>query len=231
MIRIENVTKFRGTLKVLNNVSLTVHVGEVTVLVGPSGGGKSTLLRSINGLETFDSGTIHAFGQTLSGTGLRPHPSAVLQALRRKVGMVFQQFHLFPHMTALDNVASGARFALGLPKLQAEAEARELLRRVGLADKAGNRPAELSGGQQQRVAIARTLAVKPSAILFDEPTSALDPVMAKEVLAVMRDLAKQGLTMIVVTHDMDLAKQATVAHMMVAGEVTQSGLPADILNL
>jgi ABC-type polar amino acid transport system ATPase subunit len=136
--------------------------------------------------------------------------------------MVFQQFHLFPHLTALENVMSGPRFALGRPVAEAEVTARILLERVGLKDKAGLKPAKLSGGQQQRVAIARTLAVQPSAILFDEPTSALDPAMAAEVLAVMRDLAKDGQTMIVVTHDMDLANQATVVHRMVAGRIVES---------
>ena len=143
--------------------------------------------------------------------------------------MVFQQFHLFPHLTALGNVMAGPVHALGVPKAEAEATARELLARVGLAEKVNHTPAQLSGGQQQRVAIARALAVRPRAILFDEPTSALDPAMAREVVAVIRDLATQGLTMVVVTHDMDLARAATVAHLMQAGRVVASGPPADVL--
>ena len=229
MIRVTSLTKSHGATAILRGVSLTVNDGEVTVLVGPSGGGKSTLLRCINGLETFDTGGVTAFGHTLRGTAGRPHPTAALLGLRRAVGMVFQQFHLFPHLTALGNVAAGPVHALGWPRDRAEAAARELLARVGLADKLHHTPAQLSGGQQQRVAIARTLAVSPKAILFDEPTSALDPAMAREVVAVIRDLATQGQTMVVVTHDMDLAREATVAHKMVAGRVVQSGPPGDVL--
>ncbi len=229
MIRVTDLVKSHGTTPILRGVGLTVNVGEVTVLVGPSGGGKSTLLRCINGLETIDAGTVTAFGHTLHGTRGQPHPTAALLGLRRAVGMVFQQFHLFPHMSALGNVMAGQVHALGVPKAQAEATARELLARVGLADKANHTPAQLSGGQQQRVAIARTLAVSPRAILFDEPTSALDPVMAREVLAVIRDLAARGQTMVVVTHDMDLAREATVAHKMVAGRIVSSGRPSDVL--
>jgi len=229
VIELTRLSKSHGPTQILREVSLTVHVGEVTVLVGPSGGGKSTLLRCINGLETFDAGTVTAFGHTLSGTAGRPHPTAALLGLRRAVGMVFQQFHLFPHLTALANVMAGPVHALGVPKAQAEVTARDLLARVGLGDKVFHTPAQLSGGQQQRVAIARTLAVSPRAILFDEPTSALDPAMAREVVAVIRDLARQGQTMVVVTHDMDLAREATVAHKMVAGRVARSGPPAEVL--
>ncbi len=227
MIRVSNLVKTFGQKRILDGVSLEVRTGEVTVLVGPSGGGKSTLLRCINGLESFQEGEVAVGDVTLAGG--KPHPERELVALRRKVGMVFQQFHLFPHMTAIENVLSGPRFALGQSRAVAEPRARELLARVGLADFADARPATLSGGQQQRVAIARSLAVNPTAILFDEPTSALDPAMAGEVLAVMRDLAASGQTMIVVTHDMDLAKQATTAHRMVAGKIVQSGSPAEVL--
>ena len=216
MIHIHNLTKTIGAATILNGVSLTVQKGEVTALVGPSGGGKSTLLRCINGLETFDSGRVEAFGSTI-GPGV--NPSATLQKLRQNVGMVFQQFHLFPHMTALENVMSGPLYSLNQTRPHAEATARKLLDRVGLTEKADARPANLSGGQQQRVAIARTLAVNPLAILFDEPTSALDPAMVGEVVAVMKDLAKDGQTMIVVTHDMDLAREATVVHRMVLGKI------------
>ncbi len=228
MIRVTNLVKKFGDSCILDGVSLEVRQGEVTVLVGPSGGGKSTLLRCINGLESFDAGEIAVGDATLSGG--KPHPQRELVALRRKVGMVFQQFHLFPHMSALENVLSGPRFALGKSRAEAEPRARELLARVGLEKFADARPMTLSGGQQQRVAIARSLAVNPAAILFDEPTSALDPVMAGEVLAVMRDLAASGQTMIVVTHDMDLAKQATTAHRMEAGRIVRSGPPGEVLG-
>lgn len=227
VIGINELVKAFGPNRILDGVSLTVHDGEVTALVGPSGGGKSTLLRCINGFERFDAGMVTVGGVTLRG-GQKP-TEAELVALRRQVGMVFQQFHLFPHLTALDNVLSGPRYALGSSRDQAEPRAKELLARVGLADKLTARPASLSGGQQQRVAIARALAVNPSAILFDEPTSALDPKASAEVLAVMRDLARDGQTMIVVTHDMELARQATTVHRMEAGRVVRSGPPVDVL--
>ncbi len=229
MIQVTDVVKLFGPARVLAGVSLTVRPGEVTALVGPSGGGKSTLLRCMNGLETFDSGIIMAFGQTLVGNGGRPHPTRTLLTLRRQVGMVFQQFHLFPHLSVLDNVTAGPRLALGHSAQQARPKGMALLDRVGLADKADARPGQLSGGQQQRVAIARTLAVNPAAILFDEPTSALDPVMAAEVLAVFRDLAADGYTMVVVSHDFDLARQAHTVHRMAAGRVAASGPAASIL--
>ena len=228
MIHITNVVKEFDGQRVLDGVSLDVRQGEVTVLVGPSGGGKSTLLRCINGLETFTAGQI-AVGDLWLVGGV-PTPRPVLLELRRMVGMVFQQFHLFPHMTALENVMSGPRFALGDTVDECEPAARALLDRVGLKEKADARPGNLSGGQQQRVAIARALAVNPTAILFDEPTSALDPKMAGEVLAVMRDLARDGQTMIVVTHDMDLAREATTVHKMEAGTIVRSGPPGEVLK-
>jgi ABC-type polar amino acid transport system ATPase subunit len=218
MIAVRELVKRRGSTTILDHVSLTVNRGEVTALVGPSGGGKSTLLRCINGLETFESGSVEAFGNRLS-PGV--NPPRTLQALRRSVGMVFQQFHLFPHLSALENVMMGPVHALGVPAEKARETALALLDRVGLGNLAGSRPANLSGGQQQRVAIARTLAVHPQAILFDEPTSALDPALVGEVLAVMTDLAKDGQTMIVVTHDQDLASRATVIHRMVGGKIEQ----------
>ncbi len=227
MIQVSSVTKAFGPARVLDGVSLTVQVGEVTALVGPSGGGKSTLLRCLNGLERFDAGEVRVGGVTLHG-GRMPK-EADLVALRRRVGMVFQQFHLFPHLTALENVLSGPRHALGEKRESAEPRAVELLKRVGLGDKLYARPATLSGGQQQRVAIARALAVNPATILFDEPTSALDPQSSHEVLAVMCDLAAAGQTMIVVTHDMGFARQATTVHRMEAGRVVRSGQPADVL--
>jgi ABC-type polar amino acid transport system ATPase subunit len=228
VIRVSNLTKSFGPARILNGVSLDVRQGEVTALVGPSGGGKSTLLRCINGLEDFQAGEVSVGDVTLVGG--RPHPQAQLLALRRRVGMVFQQFHLFPHMTALENVLSGPRLALGQSREQAEPRAKQLLDRVGLGHKYDARPGSLSGGQQQRVAIARALAVSPAAILFDEPTSALDPAMASEVLAVMRDLARDGQTMVVVTHDMDFARQATTVHRMEAGRIVRSGPPAEVLG-
>jgi ABC-type polar amino acid transport system ATPase subunit len=228
VIRVTNIVKEFGPVRILDGVSLEVRQGEVTALVGPSGGGKSTLLRCINGLEDFQAGEVSVGELTL--TGGRPHPQAELVRLRRRVGMVFQQFNLFPHLTALQNVLSGPRYALGQSRAEAEPNARALLERVGLGHKLDARPANLSGGQQQRVAIARALAVNPSAILFDEPTSALDPQMAAEVLAVMRDLARDGQTMIVVTHDMEFARQAHTVHRMVAGRIERSGAPSEILG-
>lgn len=228
MIRVSNLTKSYGPARILDDVSLEVRQGEVTALVGPSGGGKSTLLRCINGLEYFQAGEVAVGDVTLVGG--RPHPKADLLRLRKRVGMVFQQFHLFPHMTALENVLSGPRYALGESRADAEPRAKALLERVGLGHKLDARPANLSGGQQQRVAIARALAVNPAAILFDEPTSALDPQMAGEVLAVMRDLARDGQTMIVVTHAMEFARQAHTVHRMVAGKIEKSGPPHEVLS-
>ncbi len=230
MIRVSQVVKYHGSTKILDAASLEAKPGELTVLIGPSGGGKSTLLRCINGLEAFHTGTIEVFGQVLEGNGGVKRTAAELVPVRRKVGMVFQQFNLFPHMTALQNVMCGPMHALGKPKAEAEATAKRLLQRVGLAERMDHKPANLSGGQQQRVAIARALAVEPAAILFDEPTSALDPQVVDEVLAVMRTLADEGQTMIVVTHDMDLAKRATVVHRMEAGRVAKSGPPTEFFT-
>jgi ABC-type polar amino acid transport system ATPase subunit len=227
VIRVTNLTKSFGPTRILDGVSLEVRKGEVTALVGPSGGGKSTLLRCINGLESFEAGEVAVGDVTLAGG--RPHPGGELVRLRRRVGMVFQQFHLFPHMTAVENVLAGPRFALGQRRNAAEPRARQLLERVGMGHRADARPANLSGGQQQRVAIARALAVGPEAILFDEPTSALDPQMSAEVLAVMRDLARDGQTMVVVTHDMDFARQAHTVHRMENGKIVASGPPGEVL--
>jgi ABC-type polar amino acid transport system ATPase subunit len=200
------------------------------VLLGPSGGGKSTFLRTINGLETFDQGRIQ-----VDDLELAPAPAAsreaVLQQIRRRVGMVFQQFNLFPHRTVLENVIEAPIHVLRKPRGKAMAEATELLRRVGLAEKLHARPATLSGGQQQRVAIARALAMEPEAILFDEPTSALDPRMTAEVIAVMADLAASGQTMIVVTHALGFARSvAHTVHVMHEGRVAESGPPEQIFE-
>ena len=225
MIQITNLVKFHGTQRVLDGATVTFRAGELTALVGPSGGGKSTLLRCINGLETFHEGEIQiGTDLKLTGTGGKPHDGRALLAIRKRVGMVFQQFNLFPHRTVLENVMAGPVHALGKSRAEAIELAKSLLARVGLSDKLDSRPGNLSGGQQQRVAIARALAVDPTVILFDEPTSALDPSMVGEVLAVMRDLANSGQTMIVVTHDMDLAKQATVVLTMRAGRVVSEDL-------
>lgn len=219
MITVTGLKKIRGGHLALDGISLTVTKGEVAAVVGPSGGGKSTLIRCLNGLETFDAGTIDVDGLRLSAA--RP-PTATLLALRRKVGMVFQQFHLFPHMTALENVMAGPRYALGKDRAASEAAARPLLDRVGLAAKADARPDQLSGGQQQRVAIARALAVKPAVMLFDEPTSALDPQMAADVMAVIADLARDGQTMVVVTHSPEFARQAHTVHTLDRGRLVSS---------
>jgi ABC-type polar amino acid transport system ATPase subunit len=223
MIAVTNLRKLRGTQAVLDGVSLTVRKGEVAAVVGPSGGGKSTLLRCLNGLENFQAGRVSMDGLTLVPDAKTPKET--LLGLRRKVGMVFQQFNLFPHMTALENVMSGPRYVLGRSRAEAERIARPLLEKVGLAPRANARPDRLSGGQQQRVAIARALAVNPAVILFDEPTSALDPQMAAEVMAVILDLAREGQTMVVVTHSPEFTKRAHTVHVLERGNLTYSGPP------
>ena len=200
IIELRHINKHFGSVQVLKDVSLTVHKGEVVVIIGPSGSGKSTLCRTINRLETIDSGEIVIDGAVL------PQEGKQLAALRSQIGMVFQSFNLFAHKRILDNVTVAPRDVLHTPKKQAEAEAMELLRRVGVGDQAHKVPAQLSGGQQQRVAIARALAMHPKAILFDEPTSALDPEMIGEVLDVMTELAREGMTMVIVTHEMTFAR-------------------------
>jgi ABC-type polar amino acid transport system ATPase subunit len=231
VIEVSNIVKRHGANTVLDGVSMTVARGEVAVLVGPSGGGKSTLLRCINGLEPFHGGEIAVGNARLHANDSQLTPGNSLLALRRCIGMVFQQFNLFPHLTVLENVMLGPRVALKESRETAEPFARQLLERVGLSDKLQARPEQLSGGQQQRVAIARTLAVRPEAILFDEPTSALDPRMAGEVLAVIADLAAQGQTMIVVTHAMGFARKVGhTMHVMHAGKVAESGPPGQIYD-
>jgi len=202
LVELRKVCKRFGTLEALVDVDLEVDHGEVVVVVGPSGSGKSTLCRTINRLETIDRGTILIDGQPLPEEG-RP-----LARLRADIGMVFQSFNLFPHKTVIDNVMLGPVKVRGISKAQARERATTLLERVGIADKAGRYPAELSGGQQQRAAIARALAMEPKLMLFDEPTSALDPEMIKEVLDVMLELAAEGTTMIVVSHEMGFARRA-----------------------
>jgi ABC-type polar amino acid transport system ATPase subunit len=227
MIEVESLTKHRAGLPVLDAVSLRGVDGGVTVLVGPSGGGKSTLLRCLNGLETFEGGGITIAGHRLA---VGPHSDVGLHELRRDVGMVFQQFNLFPHLSVLDNVMLAPRAVLKLPANEARSRALDLLNRVGLGSFAAARPATLSGGQQQRVAIARALAMRPRVMLFDEPTSALDPSMTSEVLDVIMDLAKAGQTMVVVTHDHGFAKRAaTWVVELVAGRVARQGRAEEIL--
>lgn len=220
LIVLDHVDKHFGALHVLQDVNLTIHRGEVVVVIGPSGSGKSTLCRTINRLETIDSGTITIDGKPLPAEGRE------LARLRADVGMVFQSFNLFAHKTVLENVTLGQVKAKGVKPAQARATAMELLERVGVANQAQKRPAQLSGGQQQRVAIARALAMKPQAMLFDEPTSALDPEMINEVLDVMVSLARDGMTMVVVTHEMGFARRA--AHRVVfmdAGQVVEEAEP------
>ncbi|WP_084129914.1 amino acid ABC transporter ATP-binding protein [Demequina sp. NBRC 110055] len=202
LVVLDHVNKHFGDLHVLNDINLTVDRGEVVIVIGPSGSGKSTLCRAINRLETIDEGTIAIDGVEL------PDEGKPLAQLRADVGMVFQSFNLFAHKTILENVTLGPIKVRGVPKAQARAEAMQLLERVGVANQADKLPAQLSGGQQQRVAIARSLAMKPKVMLFDEPTSALDPEMINEVLDVMTSLAKEGMTMIVVTHEMGFARKA-----------------------
>ena len=236
MVRIENVQKRFGDLEVLKGVSLTVRSGEVVCILGPSGSGKTTLLRCINFLEPYDEGRIYV-GDDLVGYRerngkLTPAPEKDVARVRAETAMVFQQFNLFPHMTALKNVAFGPVKVLGVSKDEAERRARELLARVGLAEKADSYPAQLSGGQQQRVAIALALAMQPKVVLFDEVTSALDPELVGEVLEVMKDLAdSHGVTMIVVTHEIMFAHEAADRVVfMDGGVVVEEGPPAEVLG-
>jgi len=225
MIEFKRVTKAFGALTILNAVDLQVEKGEVVVLIGPSGSGKSTLLRCINALEAINGGDL-----IVDGISVRSRRANV-RHIRQEAGMVFQQFNLFPQMTALQNVAFGARKVRGMKKVEAEALARDLLAKVGLGERGHHFPAELSGGQQQRVAIARALAVKPKLMLFDEPTSALDPELRHEVLRVMQSLAEEGMTMVVVTHEMSFARKVgTRLIFMEGGKITVDGDPAKLLN-
>jgi len=228
MIEVESLTKHRDGRPVLDAVSLRGAEAGVTVLVGPSGGGKSTLLRCLNGLETFEGGSVTIAGHRLAAG---PRTGVELDDLRRDVGMVFQQFHLFPHLSVLDNVMLAPRTVLKLQAEEARRRATELLDRVGLAPFMAARPATLSGGQQQRVAIARALAMQPRVMLFDEPTSALDPSMTDEVLEVIVDLARAGQTMVVVTHDHAFAKRAaTWVVELAAGRVVRQGTADELLG-
>ncbi|WP_276312792.1 amino acid ABC transporter ATP-binding protein [Bifidobacterium vespertilionis] len=225
LVELSHVEKHFGELHVLKDINLKVGKGEVLVIIGPSGSGKSTLCRTINRLESIDSGDIRIDGKPL------PQEGKELTKLRAEVGMVFQSFNLFAHKTILDNVTLAPRKVRKIPKAQAEKEAMELLARVGVDSQASKLPAQLSGGQQQRVAIARSLAMHPKVMLFDEPTSALDPEMINEVLDVMVDLAKEDMTMIVVTHEMGFARQvADRVVFMADGEILEQGTPDEFFS-
>ena len=235
LVSMQGVHKSFGANHVLRGIDLDVAPGEVVVILGPSGSGKSTLLRCINQLERIDRGAIAVAGEQagfrLQDGRLRPLPGRMVAQQRRRIGMVFQSFNLFPHMTVLANVTEAPVGVHGRKRAEAEAEARTLLARVGLAEKERAYPRQLSGGQQQRVAIARALAIHPQLLLFDEPTSALDPELVGEVLATMRDLAGQGLTMIVVTHEVGFARAAADRVVfMDAGLIVEQGRPGDVLS-
>ncbi len=224
-IRIVEACKNFGNLQALRNVSLTVKAGETVVVIGPSGSGKSTLLRSVNRLEVLTSGDVWIDDDHVTNR------NADIRRIREEVGMVFQDFNLFPHLSVLNNIALSPIKVKKTPRAKAVERAMELLERVGLADKRDALPGELSGGQKQRVAIARSLAMDPKVMLFDEPTSALDPEMVKEVLDVMLDLAKGGMTMMVVTHEMGFAKAAADRVVfMDQGEIIESGTPRELFS-
>ncbi|MFD4628925.1 amino acid ABC transporter ATP-binding protein [Streptomyces sp. NPDC058284] len=225
LIELRDVNKYYGELHVLKDIDLTVGKGEVVVVIGPSGSGKSTLCRTINRLETVQSGEIRLDGQPL------PDEGKALARLRTEVGMVFQSFNLFAHKTVLQNISLAQIKVRGRKKDEADRRSRELLERVGLSAHAEKYPAQLSGGQQQRVAIARALAMDPKALLFDEPTSALDPEMINEVLEVMQQLAREGMTMVVVTHEMGFARSAANRVVFMAdGRVVEDRTPEDFFT-
>ncbi|TDQ52097.1 amino acid ABC transporter ATP-binding protein [Actinorugispora endophytica] len=225
LVVLENVDKHFGELHVLRDINLSVNAGEVVVVIGPSGSGKSTLCRTINRLETIDTGRILLDGQPLPAEGRG------LAKLRSDVGMVFQSFNLFAHKTVLQNITLGPIKVLGQSKAEANARGMELLERVRIAEQADKYPAQLSGGQQQRVAIARALAMNPKVILFDEPTSALDPEMVQEVLDVMTDLAREGMTMVVVTHEMGFARRAANRVVFMAdGQIIEENTPDEFFT-
>jgi len=235
MIELVDIHKSFGPLEVLRGVSLTVAAGEVVCIIGPSGSGKSTLLRCINHLEAPEQGAIRIAGQpvyydVVDGVR-RPHPKRKIAEVRAKLGMVFQSFNLFPHLTALENIIEAPVHVRRMSKEAATAKALQLMRRVGLEDKADYYPEEMSGGQQQRTAIARALAMDPTAMLFDEPTSALDPELVHEVLEVMRQLRSDGMTMIIVTHEMNFARQvANRVLFMDHGVIVEEDTPARLFE-
>ncbi len=225
MIEIKGLQKFFGSHHVLKGIDASITKGEVVCIIGPSGSGKSTILRCINGLESYSGGSVEIHGQKVDNT----LPS--IKAIRTEVAMVFQRFNLFPHRTVLENVIEGPVYVKGEARATAIARAKELLASVGLADKENAHPPQLSGGQQQRVAIARALAMQPEAILFDEPTSALDPELVGDVLGAMRKLAEAGMTMVVVTHEMQFAREVADRVLFIdGGVIVEQGPSADVLN-
>ena len=235
MVCAEEVWKSFGKLDVLKGIDFVVHPRETFVLLGPSGGGKSTILRCINHLEKIDGGRLWVDGELMGyrqrGEILHEMKTKDIARQRAKIGMVFQRFNLFPHRTALENVMEGPLHVKGIPRAEAEREAVALLRQVGLAEKLDSYPAQLSGGQQQRVAIARALAMHPKVMLFDEPTSALDPELVGEVLDVMKQLARDGMTMIVVTHEIGFAREVADGVALIdGGVVVESGPPNEVLT-
>jgi len=234
LVQIEGLHKYYGHHHVLRGIDMTVKQGEVSVVIGPSGSGKSTMLRCVNLLETISAGRISVGGQLIGyrevNGRLHDLKTKEIAAQRREIGMVFQRFNLFPHKTALQNVMEAPVHVKGQPKAEAQKRALELLDRVGLGDRAGHYPSQLSGGQQQRVAIARALAMEPDLMLIDEPTSALDPELVGDVLNVMKDLAKSGMTMIVVTHEIGFAREVgDTLTFMDGGVVVESGDPREII--
>jgi polar amino acid transport system ATP-binding protein len=225
VVQLQDVHKSFGDNVVLEGIDLTVNSGQALVIIGPSGSGKSTLLRCVNLLEPVDSGRIFFEGEEITGKGTK------VPAVRQRIGIVFQQFNLFPHLRAIDNLTLAARRVGKIPRKEAEQRAQELLERVGLSEKARSYPHQLSGGQQQRIAIARALMMRPHVMLFDEVTSALDPELVGEVLVVMRDLARDGMTMLVVTHEMQFARDVgDQLIFMDEGKIVEQGNPADILD-
>jgi ABC-type polar amino acid transport system ATPase subunit len=225
LVRLESVRKSFGDNLVLDGIDLDVKTGEVLTIIGPSGSGKSTLLRCVNLLEPLDSGRIFLEGEEITRKGVD------VSAIRQRIGIVFQQFNLFPHLKVIDNLTLASRRIRKVPRAQAEARAQELLARVGLEEKARQYPHQLSGGQQQRTAIARALMIDPHVMLFDEVTSALDPELVGEVLVVMRDLARDGMTMLVVTHEMQFAREVgDRVVFMDEGRIVEQGVPSDLLN-
>ncbi|MGA3360873.1 MAG: amino acid ABC transporter ATP-binding protein [Solirubrobacteraceae bacterium] len=234
MVKAEGVHKSFGRLEVLRGITLEVARGEVMCIIGPSGSGKSTFLRTINHLEKINRGRLWVDGSLVGyvqrGDRLHELPDKEVATRRAEIGMVFQRFNLFPHKTALENVIEAPRMVRGVSKSQAVEDATALLERVGLSDKLASYPSQLSGGQQQRVAIARALAMKPKLMLFDEPTSALDPELVGDVLDVMRDLAREGMTMVVVTHEMGFAREvADKLVFMDGGVIVEAGDPREVL--
>ena len=228
IVRMQKLHKHFGSLHVLKDIDLDIVPGEVVVVIGASGSGKSTLLRCINGLEEFQSASLEVDGNTLLPNG---KSSQALQTIRTEVGMVFQQFNLFPHLSVLDNITLAPMKVRGWSRQDAEETAKRLLERVGIADQANKYPSQLSGGQQQRVALARALAMEPRLMLFDEPTSALDPEMIGEVLDAMRELAKEGMTMVIVTHEMGFAREVADRIIFIhKGEIAEQGPPEQLFD-